>query len=72
MVKMRGMLAVNDAEAYLSCGVEGLGIIRVPRFMAESRLFVNPSGQDMIEAENAAWSRVTPDDVTLESDYGYT
>ncbi|SKC99136.1 transcriptional regulator, LysR family [Burkholderia sp. CF099] len=37
-VKMRGMVAVNDAEAYLSCGVKGLGIIQVPLFMAESHL----------------------------------
>ena len=33
-VKMRGMIAVNDAEAYLSCGLKGVGIIQVPRFMA--------------------------------------
>jgi LysR family transcriptional regulator for bpeEF and oprC len=33
-VKMRGMIAVNDAEAYLSCGVKGVGLIQVPRFMA--------------------------------------
>lgn len=36
--KMRGRLAVNDAEAYLSCGVKGLGIIQVPLFMAQPYL----------------------------------
>ncbi|WP_087665933.1 LysR family transcriptional regulator [Caballeronia humi] len=33
-VKMRGAIAVNDAEAYLSCGVKGAGLIQPPRFMA--------------------------------------
>ncbi|KND54994.1 putative transcription regulator protein of MDR efflux pump cluster [Candidatus Paraburkholderia kirkii] len=33
-VKMRGMIAVNNAKAYLSCGLKGVGIIQVPRFMA--------------------------------------
>jgi LysR family transcriptional regulator, regulator for bpeEF and oprC len=33
-VKMRGNIAVNDAEAYLSCGVKGAGLIQPPRFMA--------------------------------------
>lgn len=33
-VKMKGPVAVNDAEAYLTCGIEGLGIVQVPRFMA--------------------------------------
>jgi LysR family transcriptional regulator for bpeEF and oprC len=37
-VKMQGMVAVNDAEAYLSCGVKGLGIIQVPLFMAKPHL----------------------------------
>ncbi|WP_307260623.1 LysR family transcriptional regulator [Paraburkholderia graminis] len=37
-VKMRGMVAVNDAEAYLSCGVKGLGIIQIPLFMAQPHL----------------------------------
>jgi len=37
-VKMRGMVAVNDAEAYLSCGVKGLGIIQVPLLMAQPHL----------------------------------
>jgi LysR family transcriptional regulator for bpeEF and oprC len=37
-VKMRGMVAVNDAEAYLSCGLKGLGIIQVPLFMARTHL----------------------------------
>lgn len=31
--KVRGTLAVNDAEAYVTCGVKGVGIIQSPRFM---------------------------------------
>ncbi|WP_207459711.1 LysR family transcriptional regulator [Azospirillum sp. SYSU D00513] len=33
-IAMRGVVAVNDADAYLNCGLEGLGIIQPPRFMA--------------------------------------
>jgi LysR family transcriptional regulator, regulator for bpeEF and oprC len=33
-VKMRGKIAVNDAEAYIACGVKGVGIVQIPRFMA--------------------------------------
>jgi LysR family transcriptional regulator for bpeEF and oprC len=33
-VKVPGKIAVNDAEAYLSCGVKGAGLIQPPRFMA--------------------------------------
>jgi LysR family transcriptional regulator for bpeEF and oprC len=32
-VKMRGALAVNDAEAYVMCGVKGAGIVQAPQFM---------------------------------------
>jgi len=32
-VKMRGSLAVNDAEAYVMCGVQGAGIVQAPQFM---------------------------------------
>ena len=33
-VKMPGTVSVNDADAYVTCGVEGLGIVQPPRFMA--------------------------------------
>ncbi|MEI6001976.1 LysR family transcriptional regulator [Paraburkholderia bengalensis] len=32
-VKMKGSISVNDAEAYVSCGLEGFGLIQSPRFM---------------------------------------
>ncbi|SFU25906.1 LysR family transcriptional regulator [Paraburkholderia aspalathi] len=32
-VKMKGTLSVNDADAYVMCGVDGEGIIQSPRFM---------------------------------------
>ncbi|WP_075358672.1 LysR substrate-binding domain-containing protein [Caballeronia sordidicola] len=32
-VKMQGTLAVNDAETYVMCGVQGAGIIQAPQFM---------------------------------------
>jgi LysR family transcriptional regulator, regulator for bpeEF and oprC len=32
-VKMRGSLAVNDAQAYVMCGVKGAGIVQAPQFM---------------------------------------
>jgi len=31
---MRGILSVNDAEAYVACGVQGFGLIQPARFMA--------------------------------------
>lgn len=31
---MRGSVAVNDSDAYITCGLEGLGLIQPPRFMA--------------------------------------
>jgi LysR family transcriptional regulator for bpeEF and oprC len=33
-VKMRGSIAVNDAEAYVATGLKGVGLIQAPRFMA--------------------------------------
>jgi len=33
-LNLRGSVAVNDAEAYLACGLKGFGIVQVPRFMA--------------------------------------
>ncbi|KDR42260.1 LysR family transcriptional regulator [Caballeronia glathei] len=33
-VKMNGPIAVNDAEAYLNCGVKGVGLVQIARFMA--------------------------------------
>lgn len=33
-VAMRGTVSVNDAEAYLACGLQGFGLIQVPRYMA--------------------------------------
>ncbi|TWB46663.1 LysR family transcriptional regulator [Nitrospirillum viridazoti] len=41
-VKAAGPVAVNDADAYLTCGLEGLGIIQPPYFMAKPYLL---SGQ---------------------------
>jgi LysR family transcriptional regulator for bpeEF and oprC len=33
-VKMNGIVSVNDADAYLHCGLQGLGLIRAPLYMA--------------------------------------
>lgn len=33
-VKMKGAVAVNDADAYLNCGLDGFGIIQPARLMA--------------------------------------
>lgn len=33
-VNMRGMVAVNEAGAYLDCGLKGFGLIQTPRYMA--------------------------------------
>ncbi len=33
-VAMKGKVSVNDADAYVTCGVEGLGIVQPARFMA--------------------------------------
>ncbi len=32
-IKLRGAIAVNDAEAYVTCGLRGVGIIQSPRLM---------------------------------------
>lgn len=37
-VKMKGTLAVNDADAYVICGVNGAGIVQAPLFMLASYL----------------------------------
>jgi LysR family transcriptional regulator for bpeEF and oprC len=37
-VKMQGSLAVNDADAYVMCGVSGAGIIQAPLFMLAPHL----------------------------------
>jgi LysR family transcriptional regulator, regulator for bpeEF and oprC len=37
-VKLRGSIAVNDAEAYVNCGIDGVGLIQPPRFMVRSHL----------------------------------
>ncbi len=33
-VRMNGRVAVNDADAYNACGLQGFGLIQPPRFMA--------------------------------------
>ena len=37
-VKMRGSISVNDAEAYVACGVQGFGLIQPAYFMARPHL----------------------------------
>ncbi|MDQ2080747.1 LysR family transcriptional regulator [Xanthobacteraceae bacterium Astr-EGSB] len=37
-VRMRGPIAVNDADAYVACGLQGLGLIMPPLFMARGHL----------------------------------
>lgn len=32
-VKMKGIVSVNDADAYVTCGLEGFGLIQPARFM---------------------------------------
>ncbi|MBP0589359.1 LysR family transcriptional regulator [Paraburkholderia sp. LEh10] len=32
-VKMKGSVSVNDADAYVTCGIEGFGLIQPPLFM---------------------------------------
>jgi LysR family transcriptional regulator, regulator for bpeEF and oprC len=32
-IKLKSMVSVNDADAYVTCGVEGFGLIQAPRFM---------------------------------------
>ncbi|MGK5025389.1 LysR substrate-binding domain-containing protein [Janthinobacterium sp. RB2R34] len=38
LFRSRGRLAVNDTDAYISCGLEGLGIIRIAGFLARPHL----------------------------------
>jgi len=33
-VKMEGVVSVNDADAYMACGLQGFGLIQPPRYMA--------------------------------------
>lgn len=37
-VPMRGCISVNDAEAYVMCGVQGVGMIQPPRYMVKQYL----------------------------------
>ena len=37
-VRVSGNLAVNDTDAYVTCGLEGLGLIRIANFIAQSYL----------------------------------
>jgi len=37
-VRMRSKLAANDGDAYLQCGLQGLGLIQVPHFFAARHL----------------------------------
>jgi LysR family transcriptional regulator for bpeEF and oprC len=37
-VKMSGMVSVNDAEAYVACGLQGFGLIQPARFMVMPHL----------------------------------
>src|SRR5262249_55164415 len=32
-MKMEGIVSVNDADAYVTCGIEGFGLIQPPLFM---------------------------------------
>jgi len=38
VVGVRGRLAVNDTDAYISCGLEGLGLIRIASYLAAPHL----------------------------------
>src|SRR5690606_31629013 len=37
-VKMKGVVAVNDGNAYVDCGLQGFGMLQVPRFMVLEHL----------------------------------
>lgn len=37
-VKLSGVISVNDAEAYVACGLQGFGLIQAPRFMVMPHL----------------------------------
>lgn len=38
VIATRGSLAVNDTDAYVTCGLEGLGLIRIANFLAVPHL----------------------------------
>lgn len=38
VISTRGKLAVDDTDAYISCGLEGLGLIRIASFLAAPHL----------------------------------
>lgn len=33
LVSVSGVISVNDSEAYLKCGLQGFGMIQLPRYM---------------------------------------
>ena len=37
-VKLDGSISVNDGDAYLACGLQGFGLVQVPRYMALNHL----------------------------------
>jgi LysR family transcriptional regulator, regulator for bpeEF and oprC len=37
-VKMQGVVSVNDADAYVACGLQGFGLIQPPRYMVVEHL----------------------------------
>lgn len=38
VIRIRGSIAVNDTDAYVACGLEGLGLIRIADFIAVPHL----------------------------------
>jgi LysR family transcriptional regulator for bpeEF and oprC len=38
MISIQGRIAVNDTDAYISCGLEGLGLIRIASYLAAPHL----------------------------------
>src|SRR3546814_20853230 len=51
-VPVKGAVSVNDAEAYVTCGLNGFGIIQPSRYMVAPQL---QSGALIEEAGRAAW-----------------
>lgn len=37
-IKVKGAISVNDSEAYLTCGLNGFGMIQLPRYMVTPHL----------------------------------
>jgi len=37
-IKVNGVVSVNDAEAYVACGLQGFGLIQPPRYMVHRHL----------------------------------